>query len=71
MEFVEQKRDQVLVRLSTLEAAHLLDVLCEVTAQWDLLDTVPLSPSFEQVNDLCNAMSAVVEGAVPPQGGTG
>ena len=61
MELVEQKQGNILLQISILEAAHLLDVLTEVTAQWDDLDTVPLSPSYEQVNALCNALSAVVE----------
>lgn len=61
MEFVEMRRDKVLVEMCAQEAANLLDVLLEVTAQWTDLDTVPLSASLEEVIELRRSMLTIVE----------
>ncbi len=60
MKLVEQKQGSILLQISVLEAANLLDVLSEVTAQWDDLDTVSLSPPYEQVIALGKALSAIL-----------
>lgn len=60
MKLVEQKQGSILLQISVLEAANLLDVPSEVTAQWDDLDTVSLSPSYEQVIALGKALSAIL-----------
>lgn len=64
MDFVEQRQSNILIELGVLEAANLLDVLTEVTAQWHLLDTVPLGPSFEEVDELCRSLLVIVNKAV-------
>lgn len=61
MDFVEMRRGKVLVEMGAQEAANLLDILLEVTAQWSDLDTVPLSASLEEVIELRRSMLTIVE----------
>ena len=63
MEFVEMRKNKILLEIGIQEAAKLLDVLLEVTSQWDLLDTVPFSASYEEVTELREAMFKIVEKA--------
>lgn len=63
MEFVEMRQNKILLEIGVLEAAKLLDVLLEVTSQWDLLDTVPFSASYEEVTELRESMFRILEKA--------
>lgn len=61
MDFVGMRQDKIVLKIDVKEAANLLDVLLEVTSHWDLLDTVPLSPSFEEVTELCRATLMILQ----------
>lgn len=61
MKFIEKREEKVLLEVDVLEAATLLDVLVEVTEQWNLLDNVALSSTYDEVSELRRSMSAIVE----------
>lgn len=61
MKFIEKREEKVLLEVDVLEAATLLDVLVEVTEQWNVLDNVALSSTYDEVSQLRRSMSAIVE----------
>ncbi len=61
MKTLENKREKLVIELTELEVARLLDVLVEVTSQWNSLDTVALSPSYEEVLQLRRDLSKLLD----------
>lgn len=61
MKFIEKREEKVLLEVDVLEAATLLDVLVEVMEQWNSLDNVALSSTYDEVSELRRSMSAIVE----------